>query len=381
LPQGAGKLGEFTKEQAEALRAATAQLPTGRRTTIAPERQVREEDKKTKRDDFTAIIEQLNREQQAIQNLSIEQRILADIEAKRFKLTPAQDAKVRGLIAETEQRRESRRLFEEEQDAEQNLFEAQLENLQRRSDFAEDFREETERQRLASEAERKELEQTAEAYRQIADPARRYKQQLEEIAALEGVEGGLSIEEAARASDAIQKEIDKIGKKTSDIGQQLGLTFSSAIEDAIVELRDLGDVADAVFQDILRLSVRKGITEPLLGAVGGILEGSGGGGAGFADRVLSIFGFAKGGIMTPHGPLELQSFATGGIANKDGLAMFHRNEAIIPLENGRSVPVSIKGDTGRSVVINMNVQAQDADSFRRSRKQILGDLQRELRLI
>jgi hypothetical protein len=225
------------------------------------------------------------------------------------------------------------------------------------------------------------LEQTAEAYRQIADPARRYKQQLEEIAALEGIEGGLSIEEAARASDAIQKEIDKIGKKTSDIGQQLGLTFSSAIEDAIVELRDLGDVADAVFQDILRLSVRKGITEPLLGAVGGILEGSGGGGGGFIDKVLSIFGFAKGGIMTPHGPLELQSFATGGIANKNGLAMFHRNEAIIPLPDGRSVPVSIKGDAGRSVVINMNVQAQDADSFRRSRKQILGDLQRELRLI
>jgi hypothetical protein len=119
----------------------------------------------------------------------------------------------------------------------------------------------------------------------------------------------------------------------------------------------------------------------LLGAVGGILEGSGGGGGGFIDKVLSIFGFAKGGIMTPHGPLELQSFATGGIANKNGLAMFHRNEAIIPLPDGRSVPVSIKGDAGRSVVINMNVQAQDADSFRRSRKQILGDLQRELRLI
>tara|TARA_R110000851_G_scaffold33896_6_gene90416 strand:+ start:1501 stop:4173 length:2673 start_codon:yes stop_codon:yes gene_type:complete len=90
------------------------------------------------------------------------------------------------------------------------------------------------------------------------------------------------------------KELEKM----SDAAKDLGLTFESAFENAIVEGENLRGVLDGILQDILRISVRKGVTEPLGTAItaglGGFMGGFGGGGAAVAGGFMSQL-FAEGG--------------------------------------------------------------------------------------
>jgi len=77
--------------------------------------------------------------------------------------------------------------------------------------------------------------------------------------------------------------------------------------------------------------------------------------------------FANGGIMSSEGSLPLMKYANGGVANKPQLALFgegRMNEAYVPLPDGRSIPVTMKGDamttagagqTVNSVMIEINV--------------------------
>ncbi|MDL2285075.1 hypothetical protein LJC19_08075, partial [Oxalobacter sp. OttesenSCG-928-P03] len=63
----------------------------------------------------------------------------------------------------------------------------------------------------------------------------------------------------------------------------------------------------------------------------------------------SLFPFADGGIMTSKGAIPLRKYAKGGIANSPQLALFGEggmNEAFVPLPDGRSIPVTFKGDMG-----------------------------------
>lgn len=62
------------------------------------------------------------------------------------------------------------------------------------------------------------------------------------------------------------------------------------------------------------------------------------------SAVAGFFGFAKGGVMTPGGPLDLKAYAKGGVANSPQLALFGEgdmNEAFVPLPDGRSIPVTL----------------------------------------
>lgn len=90
-------------------------------------------------------------------------------------------------------------------------------------------------------------------------------------------------------------------KKTNDVANQLGLTFSSAFEDAIVGGEKLSDVLRALEQDLIRIITRRLVTEPLAdwvtGAVRGVTSGGGGGG-GFLSSLFSGF-FAEGGFIPP----------------------------------------------------------------------------------
>ena len=71
-------------------------------------------------------------------------------------------------------------------------------------------------------------------------------------------------------------------KKTQDLARDLGLTFTSAFEDAIVEGKKLSDVLRGLARDILRIATRKLVTEPLgnalSSAIGGMFGGAKAGG-------------------------------------------------------------------------------------------------------
>ena len=116
----------------------------------------------------------------------------------------------------------------------------------------------------------------------------------------------------------------------------LGATFSSSLEDAIVKGGSLREVVQGLGDDILRIAVRKSITEPLGNAVGDLFKGF---------SLKSIFGFADGGIMTSTGPVPLQAYATGGIATRPQLALYGEGampEAYVPLPDGKTIPVSVR---------------------------------------
>ena len=64
--------------------------------------------------------------------------------------------------------------------------------------------------------------------------------------------------------------------------------------------------------------------------------------------------------MTANGPLDLKKYAAGGIANSPQLAMFgegSRPEAYVPLPDGRSIPVTMRGN-GQGANITVNVDAR-----------------------
>jgi hypothetical protein len=102
-------------------------------------------------------------------------------------------------------------------------------------------------------------------------------------------------------TDALLKRMGNNVERTKGLAEELGLTFTSAFEDAIVGGNSLRDVLKGLEQDILRIVTRKLVTEPLGNALTGLLGGGGGILDGLTKAVGSLFsgGFATGGFIAP----------------------------------------------------------------------------------
>jgi tape measure domain-containing protein len=141
----------------------------------------------------------------------------------------------------------------------------------------------------------------------------------------------------------IDKAYEGINKKTSESMQlfkQIGQNVVSALSDAFMSLFDKAKSLREVLTDLLRSTARLFVE------------------FGLRAGMNSIFGFANGGIMTGNGPLPLKRYARGGIANSPQLAMFGEGstpEAYVPLPDGRSIPVRMKGGGGMgNIVVNVD---------------------------
>lgn len=114
--------------------------------------------------------------------------------------------------------------------------------------------------------------------------------------------------EAGRISEAAYLEavtarLDLVAEKTkeaNDFAKDLGLTFTSAFEDAIVSGKSLGDVLKSLIADIAKIVVRKTVTEPIGNAVTDIFKS--GDGFGSLLKVLGIGTRADGGHITAGSP-------------------------------------------------------------------------------
>lgn len=95
-------------------------------------------------------------------------------------------------------------------------------------------------------------------------------------------------------------------EKSKSIAEELGLTFASAAEEAIIHFNKLGDVVRGVLQDAARIVVRKNFTEPfakyVTGALGGLFSFDGGGYTGGGSRSGGVDG--KGGFLAVMHPQE-----------------------------------------------------------------------------
>jgi len=119
-------------------------------------------------------------------------------------------------------------------------------------------------------------------------------------------------------------------------------------------LKGLGDVFggalsgfDQMFGDILN-------------GIMSLFGGGGGSGGGFMDVLTTVAGFffAKGG----YAPGGFRAFAKGGVVNKPTLGMVgegRHNEAIVPLPDGKAIPVSMNGaGQQNNITINVTVDSE-----------------------
>lgn len=145
----------------------------------------------------------------------------------------------------------------------------------------------------------------------------------------------------------------ELKKQTDDIGKDIGLTFSSAFEDAVVSGKKFSDILKGIGDDLLRLLVRRNITEPIVGAISGFNWGS---------LLAGFLGSAKGNAFGPSGVIP---FATGGIVNSPTLFGFAGGrtgmmgeagpEAILPLKRGRDGKLGVQSAGMGGVVINQTI--------------------------
>lgn len=112
-------------------------------------------------------------------------------------------------------------------------------------------------------------------------------------------------------------------------------------------------------------TIMQGAVGGIVGALvsGGSVKGALGGiAAGVATNfitkgITSMFfpkPFATGGIMSASGPVALNAYAKGGIATSPQISLFgegRNNEAYVPLPDNRSIPVTLSGGSGGSVVV------------------------------
>lgn len=164
---------------------------------------------------------------------------------------------------------------------------------------------------------REEATRLAEKFKEMADPTLRFTKQIEE-AEKAAADGKITFAEAARAVEALKRamaadeksrvnsaldeffgqmdEHQKDLNKVKDGARDLGLTFTSAFEDAIIDGEKLGDVLRSLERDLLRIALRKNITEPLFNAAAGSFRAGG-----MLAGIGSLFGFATGGHFTVGG--------------------------------------------------------------------------------
>lgn len=138
-----------------------------------------------------------------------------------------------------------------------------------------------------------------------------------------------------------QKRLEEKERDREQALNQLGASFSSAFEDAIVGGEELSDVLQGLLDDILRLITRVSITEPLGNALVDFFKDSGGGTKSSGGGIGGFFSNLFGG-----------SFATGtDFVPRDMIAKVHRGERITPAYQNN--PAKMNGAGGGAVTINV----------------------------
>ncbi len=192
------------------------------------------------------------------------------------------------------------------------------------------------------------------------------------------------IEYARRAADEHDKQYNALRGLSEGMkdywqsAERMGENTRNAVqnafrgmEDAMVNFvksgkLDFRSLADSVISDLIRIQIQQSITGPLAKGMQGMFTSSS---SGQFESDINTSGFdiypnANGGVMSSQGPLSLNAYSNGGIATGPQLALFgegRMNEAYVPLPDGRTIPVTMKGGGSGGInvqIINNNSQAQ-----------------------
>ncbi|UVD36479.1 tape measure protein [Rhodobacter phage RcXuper] len=189
-------------------------------------------------------------------------------------------------------------------------------------------------------------------------------------------------------------------------GAQAGASVQSGLATGSVSVRQASQQGLAMGSNNIRMAASTGGQQLGQGVVMGAQQGApilaqgvamgaaGGGGGGFLSGIGGFGGllgmvlgaFSEGGVSTsPVGSTVMPASAfrhaphfSQGTTNTSGIpAVLHPNEAVIPLSKNRKIPVEMgEAGGGNTTVVNQtfNITTNDADSFRRSQKQVAADM-------
>lgn len=116
----------------------------------------------------------------------------------------------------------------------------------------------------------------------MADPGARFDRQAAELGALQKTDQALDPEvadallfqiqdQARRARGEVATVVEEL-RTADDVTRELGLTFSSAFEDAIVAGEKFSEVLKGIAMDVARIVARKTVTEPIAKSVSGLFN-------------------------------------------------------------------------------------------------------------
>ena len=209
-----------------------------------------------------------------------------------------------------------------------------------------------------------------------------------------------SIQEIKKELEELTNPVNQIINAATTIGTAFSDSFKSVIDGSATTQEALAGFFENIsnyFLDMAMQIIQKMITMYVLNQAVGLLPGLGSTGSGFnlsgfgslsGDSVsgasgffnaASINPFAKGGIMGQSGPMDLKRYARGGVANSPQLAMFGEGstpEAYVPLPDGRSIPVTMRGaGSGVQVgAINITVENTGDQLNPAAQKQLAGQV-------
>lgn len=246
----------------------------------------------------------------------------------------------------------------ERERAEKDAADAAVRAAEQRAREAERFNEAAERsmQQIRAEQDRynQSLDQQAQRLREQLDPNVAYAAELERIGELYRT-NRISVEEYAAADEAARNRIFRQTERVDDATRQLGFTFQSAFEDAIVKGEKMRNVLAGIAQDIARIVLRQTVTTRLAGfitsGIGGLLGGSAAPAA-LGPVDLGLPGFADGGPVGGGRPI---------VVGEEGPEVFvpHSAGQIIP--NGESMGGTVVHQTiNISVGVAQTVRAEIA---------------------
>lgn len=174
-------------------------------------------------------------------------------------------------------------------------------------------------------------------------------------------DGHISAEEWTQGIEKATGNVDGLGKATKDaksFADELGFTFSSSFEKAIIGGEKFSDVLKGLAEDVARLFVRQTITKPLADAAGDLFSNFDWG---------SLVPSAKGNVFSAPG----LSAYSGQIVDRPTLFPFASGvglmgeagpEAIMPLKRGPDGKLGVSGGGGVVIQITNQIDARGADA-------------------
>lgn len=206
------------------------------------------------------------------------------------------------------------------------------------------------------------IDELEERFKIIENSARVFSGFDANAAKIRAVEGAMKtlLEEGVRPNDIamqiliqryneLQDESADLKNATDHVNKsarQLGFTFSSAFEDAIISGRSLGDVLKGLLQDIQRIILRSQVTEPLGNAFSSWIGGGnlfGVGQAGWTGAGNSMFG---GTTQIADALITKDGKIIQGHPNDNWLA--YQGDRL-PVGNGANVTVNVINNNGSEV--------------------------------